>query len=314
MKLKMFFAVMICIIFFVFAILMYRSVKEEVMNEEEKVVITTEMRETCLTCHRHKYTESVFLAWKQSKHSKKGIGCELCHIVNDEEIKKQIEVVRVERGIKESQCQDERVSGLVPPVVCAMCHKKQYDEFSESNHGQAFQKLKVHLDLNGEDKYFERADCIKCHQVEYKCSSCHSRHKFSLEFARKPETCGICHSGERHSQTDVYFSTLHGLTYQAEGMEWDWGGSVEEWHKKQEKQTHSVPLCITCHMIGGRHNNKKPEKMENFEWLCARCHVLNNAVNFSMIDHASGGAEKHAIEVAQASDNFQCKICHRPKK
>lgn len=314
MKLKMFFATMICIIFFVFTILMYRSVKEEMTSEDERVVITAEMRENCLTCHKEKYTENVFRDWKQSKHSKQGIGCELCHLIYDQSIKNEIEQIRVVRGMKKSQCQDERVNNIVTPAVCAMCHKKQYEEFKDSNHGKAFQNLQAHLDLNGDNKYFKQDDCQKCHQVEYKCSSCHSRHKFSLSFARKPETCSICHSGERHPQTEQYFSTLHGLTYQAEGNEWDWEGSIKEWHKNQKKQPHTVPLCITCHMVGGSHNSRKPERLNNFEWLCTKCHVSNNAVNFAMIDHSSNGAKEHAQEISETSNNFQCKICHKKTK
>ncbi len=314
MKLKVFFGVMICIIFFVFALLMYKDIKEEMLSEDEKVVISAEMRKTCLTCHEKKYTESVYHAWKQSKHSKKGIGCELCHITTDNDIKKEIELARLSRGIKESQCQDERVNNLVPPKVCAQCHSKQYEEFKESGHGKAFQNLQVHFDMNEDEAFFPKSDCMKCHQVEFKCSSCHSRHKFSLEFARKPETCGMCHSGQRHSQKETFFATMHGLTYQAEGKDWDWSGSIEEWNKKQGKQPHTVPLCITCHMKDGSHNSRKPEKVDQFEWLCARCHVNNNAVNFAQIEHKSYGAKKHAIEIASKSNNIQCKICHKEEK
>ena len=314
MYLKLFFSFMICIIFFVFAVLIFSNVKEEMMSEEGKVVITEEMRETCLVCHMKKYTESVFHDWKQSKHSKQGIGCELCHITKDDNLKEEIERVRLQRGIKKSLCQDERVNNLVPPKVCAQCHPEQFEEFSVSNHGNAFKNLKVHLEMNNEGTLFDKRDCLRCHQVEFKCSSCHSRHKFSLEFARKPETCGICHSGERHPQKERYFATMHGLTYQAEGNQWDWSGSIDEWHKKQAKRPHAVPLCITCHMVDGKHDNQKPGKIENFQWLCSKCHVSNNAVNLAMIEHKSHGAEKHAIEVAQASNNLQCKICHHTKK
>lgn len=313
MRLKIFFAVMICVIFFVFAILLYKSVREEMQGEEERVVITTEMRESCLNCHEHKYTEGVFYDWKQSAHSKKGIGCELCHITGDKDLKLEIERVRQLRGIKGSQCQDERVNNLVPPKVCSQCHPKQYKEFNSSNHGKAFQKLKIHLDLNAEAALFDQNDCLRCHQVEFKCSSCHSKHRFSIEFARRPETCGPCHSGDRHPQKEGYFATMHGLIYQAEGKDWDWSGNIEDWHKKQGKQPHVVPLCITCHMIDGQHNNQKPSKIEDFALFCAHCHVLNNSVSLSMIAHSSIGARRYAIELSQRSNNIQCKICHKPE-
>ncbi len=314
MRLKIFFAFIICVIFAVFTVLLYRSVREEIIGDEARPVITQEMKESCLTCHEHKHNEGVFFAWKQSKHSEKGIGCELCHIVSDKEMKDEIKRVMSLRGIKESQCQDERVNNVVPPKVCSQCHPKQYNEFVESSHGNAYKKLKMHLNLNEDSKFFDNSDCFRCHQIEFKCTSCHSRHEFSIEVARRPETCGVCHSGERHPQKETYLNTLHGVTYQTKGQDWDWGGNIEEWHEKQEEKPNSVPLCITCHMPNGKHNNVKPEKIDNFERLCKRCHVSNNSISFAMIDHSSINAQHYAIEVANKSGNIQCKICHNIKK
>ncbi|HIE29012.1 TPA: hypothetical protein EYP66_17190 [Candidatus Poribacteria bacterium] len=36
------------------------------------------------------------------------------------------------------------------------------------------------------------------------CTYCHTRHKFSVAEARKPETCGQCHLGPDHPQHEIY--------------------------------------------------------------------------------------------------------------
>jgi hypothetical protein len=36
------------------------------------------------------------------------------------------------------------------------------------------------------------------------CQKCHLRHEFSLEQARKPETCNACHIGPDHPQWEIY--------------------------------------------------------------------------------------------------------------
>ena len=47
------------------------------------------------------------------------------------------------------------------------------------------------------------------------CSACHTRHRFSKEQARKPETCGKCHLGPDHPQKEVYEESKHGILYRA---------------------------------------------------------------------------------------------------
>ena len=51
-----------------------------------------------------------------------------------------------------------------------------------------------------------------CHNVDCpredgsvgECQACHLRHTFSLEQARKPETCNACHIGPDHPQWEIY--------------------------------------------------------------------------------------------------------------
>ncbi|MFQ5454306.1 MAG: multiheme c-type cytochrome, partial [Candidatus Zixiibacteriota bacterium] len=87
-------------------------------SPEEKVVITEEMK-LCLDCHQEKYTPFVFKSWKKSKHALRGIGCNMCHVTGNNDLKQEIERVAKERGVGESKCEVKKVNHVVPPKVCA---------------------------------------------------------------------------------------------------------------------------------------------------------------------------------------------------
>jgi hypothetical protein len=76
------------------------------------------------------------------------------------------------------------------------------------------------------------------------CSSCHTRHRFSVEEARKPETCGQCHLGPDHPQMEIYEESKHGNIYFSSGEDWDW--SDPDWGVDDI----IAPTCATCHMSG----------------------------------------------------------------
>ncbi len=75
------------------------------------------------------------------------------------------------------------------------------------------------------------------------CSACHSRHRFSVEEARKPETCGQCHLGPDHPQIEMYLESKHGNIYSSEGDTWNW--TSEDWEAGKD---YRAPTCAVCHM------------------------------------------------------------------
>jgi hypothetical protein len=77
------------------------------------------------------------------------------------------------------------------------------------------------------------------------CSACHSRHKFSVEEARRPETCGQCHMGPDHPQIEIYMESKHGNIYSSEGDDWNW-----EEHDWEAGVDYRAPTCAVCHMSG----------------------------------------------------------------
>ena len=78
------------------------------------------------------------------------------------------------------------------------------------------------------------------------CTYCHTRHKFNIVEARKPETCGQCHLGPDHPQHEIYEESKHGNIYHTDGENWNWDKPAGEWGPEDI----TAPTCATCHMSG----------------------------------------------------------------
>jgi hypothetical protein len=78
------------------------------------------------------------------------------------------------------------------------------------------------------------------------CTYCHTRHRFSIAEARKPETCGQCHLGPDHPQYEIYEESKHGNIYHASGEEWNWDVPA----KRLGPKDIVAPTCAVCHMSG----------------------------------------------------------------
>jgi len=78
------------------------------------------------------------------------------------------------------------------------------------------------------------------------CISCHTRHSFSVEEARKPESCQTCHKGLGIPTFDVYMESKHGSIYRAQGGNWNWKSRMPEAFDKGE---YGSATCATCHLL-----------------------------------------------------------------
>ncbi|NDY41947.1 hydroxylamine oxidase [Dissulfurirhabdus thermomarina] len=74
------------------------------------------------------------------------------------------------------------------------------------------------------------------------CTSCHPRHGFSIEVARKPYTCGQCHKGPDVPAYKVYQVSKHGNLFASVGKEWNF--SAVPWVVGRD---FTAPTCATCH-------------------------------------------------------------------
>ena len=78
------------------------------------------------------------------------------------------------------------------------------------------------------------------------CTVCHTRHKFSISDARKPEACGACHLGPDHPNIEIYMESKHGQNYLVHGDEWNYDSPPGAW----EPGDYTAPTCATCHLSG----------------------------------------------------------------
>lgn len=77
------------------------------------------------------------------------------------------------------------------------------------------------------------------------CSACHPRHRFSIETARKPETCSQCHKGPDVPAYKVYCVSKHGNIYSATKESGQWDFSAVPWTVGKDME---APTCAACHM------------------------------------------------------------------
>lgn len=93
------------------------------------------------------------------------------------------------------------------------------------------------------------------------CTSCHPRHDFSIETARKPYTCAECHKGPDVPAYKVYEVSKHGNifsskkeTYNFKNVPWIIG------------EDFTAPTCATCHasLIYDNDGNKIADRTHQF--------------------------------------------------
>jgi len=74
------------------------------------------------------------------------------------------------------------------------------------------------------------------------CTSCHPRHSFSIEIARKPYTCAQCHLEPDVPAYNVYKESKHGNIFDSKKENWNF--SNVPWEPGKDFQ---APTCATCH-------------------------------------------------------------------
>ncbi len=75
------------------------------------------------------------------------------------------------------------------------------------------------------------------------CTPCHPRHSFSIEVARKPNTCGQCHLEPDVPAWDVYRESKHANIMFSKENVFDW--NAVPWKIGKD---FTAPTCAVCHM------------------------------------------------------------------
>ncbi|AQT67535.1 Hydroxylamine oxidoreductase precursor [Anaerohalosphaera lusitana] len=222
----------------------------------------------CITCHADE-SRGIVADWAESRHAHANITCLDCH-----------QAGAADEDISQSHFEHDKtaISPIVSPKDCSRCHPAEAAEYSKSKHANTLEIIwKFDPWLNaGMNNSIERSTgCEHCHGSVVKmqkdgtfdpetwpnvgvgrvnpdgskgsCSSCHTRHLFSVSESRKPEACGQCHLGPDHPQIEIYEESKHGAIYHAQGDEWNWDSAPGTWTPGVD---YRAPTCSTCHMSG----------------------------------------------------------------
>ena len=236
----------------------------------------SEEAQGCIDCHATQ-NNGIVADWSSSRHAHANISCMDCHIAS-----------KADPDISRTHFQYDKtpISVIVSPKDCSRCHPSEAAENAISKHANTLELIwKMDPWLNhGMNNDIERqTGCYHCHGSIVKvedgkfnsdtwpnvgigrinpdgskgsCSSCHTRHKFSLAEARKPEACGQCHLGPDHPQIEIFEESKHGAIYHAEGDSWKWDAAPGTWTPGVDYRT---PTCSVCHMsavskVAGTHD------------------------------------------------------------
>ena len=249
----------------------------------------------CLECHKREQS-GVFADWAMSRHANANITCLDCHQADasDADVSKthfkQYERSDVKWGTKEYKVP---VAAVVTPKDCSRCHPDEAKQYSQSKHANTIEIIwKIDPWLNkGMNSDFERATgCFYCHGTVLKmkdgildpevwpnvgvgrlnmdgskgsCTSCHTRHRFSMMEARKPEACGQCHLGPDHPQIEIYMESKHGDIYTAHGDSYNWDAAPGTWTPGID---YRAPTCASCHMSGSGSVLTSHDVTERLAW------------------------------------------------
>jgi hydroxylamine dehydrogenase len=282
-------------------------------------------KDECVVCHRDT-TPGIVTQFSRSTMAAADVTCRDCH--------------EVEAGYAGSSTH-EGTSILAQPTTakCQRCHQKEVAEYVESRHAlpaytayagtanlTAAQlaeyeaipegsytpdKMRNALHaLEGQD--VTRFACEACHNIGKpapdgatgQCDKCHLRHEFSLEQARKPETCNYCHIGPDHPQWEIYHESPHGIVYETTGYRWDWEAeagrlSVDDFPAATCALCHfgGFGTTETTHDVGDRLtwylfapiSERRPDWEENksqMQSVCLQCH------NPNMVDEFYAAADR----------------------
>lgn len=124
----------------------------------------------------------------------------------------------------------------VTPATCQKCHEEAVSQFNAGKHFYGWEAMETVPTFSAMPGIVTEKGCVVCHKVGYewddgtrgRCDSCHSRHLFSAEEARKPEACGTCHAGD-HPHYAMWQNSKHGMLYAI------------------DSDSGRAPDCTTCH-------------------------------------------------------------------
>jgi len=286
----------------------------------------------CVDCHRQA-TPGIVQQFGVSTMAAAKVTCRDCHGV-------------ASGYAGASEHEGAYILGSPSTAMCQVCHEQEVAQYNASRHSlpaytavvgvepltdaqlAAYQAIPEgsyapdksrHALYAIEGPAITRFACETCHDIGKpaadgsvgQCEKCHLRHEFSLEQARKPETCNACHIGPDHPQWEIYQESPHGIAYATGGDRWNWEAdpgtlTVEDF---------PAPTCAICHMsgfgttstthdVGDRLtwylfsplSERRPSWQDNLTRMQAVCRECHNEIFLSDL-YAAADAATEAVNV-----------------
>ncbi|MDY0191151.1 MAG: multiheme c-type cytochrome [Desulfuromonas sp.] len=252
--------------------------------------------QACLECHKQEHP-GIFSDWAESRHANANITCIDCHLADETDLDVSL------THYKQYQRSDNKwgkaeyrvpVTEVVTPKDCSRCHPDEVTEYNRSKHANTLEIIwKIDPWMNdGMNSETERqSGCYYCHGTVLEmdedgkissdtwpnvgvgrinldgskgsCTSCHTRHRFSVAEARKPEACGQCHLGPDHPQTEIFTESKHGDIYASYGQDYNWNAAPGTWTAGID---YRAPTCASCHMSGAGDQITTHDVTERLSW------------------------------------------------
>jgi hypothetical protein len=217
----------------------------------------------CIQCHSSLHPNLIF-SWERGGHAQNKIGCYECHVATATEP----DAIASHFGFV--------ISPVVTPNDCGRCHQVEKASFLKSHHSRAGRILHSKENFWGEivEGYAAALNgCQACHgskvEIDPKtgrpdangfpnsgigrlnpdgsegnCTSCHQRHDFRMDTARKSEVCGRCHMGPDHPQIEIYHGSRHGQAFAETNKDVD----LNKRKLVLGMDKLGAPSCSTCHL------------------------------------------------------------------
>lgn len=307
-------------------------------ESEFHVADLTEEALTCVECHVTE-THGIVADWDGSRHAEEGVSCIDCHQVEadspmalsgvegHEDLTVTLSMLVAPATCAE--CHEDQVAEFH-----ASGHERaalQYVEGADGRNMIAMNTLMYHHEGRGNEEFGgapEETGCMQCHGSMIvvdenghptpetypsagvgtiyptgevgNCTVCHTRHKFDIAEARKPEACASCHLGPDHPDIEIYENSKHGQIFATEGEEWVWDSPSGEW----EPGDYRAPTCATCHMSGIGDLETTHNVTQRLKWnLWAKTSKVRDSDD--VMDLWYGDGEAGRAEMEQV-----CSECH----
>jgi hydroxylamine dehydrogenase len=265
----------------------------------------------CVTCHRED-TPGIVEQFSHSAMAAAEVTCRNCHEVSAD---------------YPGAVDHEGTYVLASPTTakCQKCHQAEVAQFYQSRHSlPAYVAVAGSKDLQPallemykaipegsfapdkarnaiavlEGQAITPFACENCHSIGVpaadesvgRCQKCHIRHEFSLEQARKPETCNNCHIGPDHPQWEIYQESAHGIMYATTGSSWNWDAEAGN----LTVVDFPAPTCALCHMSGFGTTSTTHDVGDRLSWYL----------------FASVSTQRPDWEANRAKMQSVCRACH----